>query len=194
MGATLQPEATIDAPPRRRPHRPPFKEKGGPGSCPAPGPRGSMRQRRRPHRDCRSNGSTAALMSCRPDEAANCRNRLQHVSHGPTASTELCAQRHPRPFGVSSTALDRLRAIPWPSRTAGRCWRAWTAGRGDTGPAGPPGETGNSNLRAFDVDEDIASCREDEIAVSAICKNDLQRRSAAAVTAPTAAALPATKL
>jgi hypothetical protein len=61
--------------------------------------------------------------------------------------------------------------------------------RGDTGPAGPPGEAGNSNLRAFDVDKDIASCREDEIAVSAICKNevaptrldqwksDLQRRS-----------------
>ena len=45
--------------------------------------------------------------------------------------------------------------------------------RGDTGPAGPPGEAGNSNLRAFDVDEDIASCREDEIAVSAICKNEV---------------------
>ena len=44
--------------------------------------------------------------------------------------------------------------------------------RGDIGPAGPPGEAGNSNLRAFDVDEDIASCREDEIAVSAICKNE----------------------
>jgi hypothetical protein len=28
-------------------------------------------------------------------------------------------------------------------------------------------------LRAFDVDEDIASCREDEIAVSAICKNEV---------------------
>jgi len=46
--------------------------------------------------------------------------------------------------------------------------------RGDTGPSGPPGEAGNSNLRAFDVDEDIASCREDEIAVSAICKNELR--------------------
>jgi hypothetical protein len=28
-------------------------------------------------------------------------------------------------------------------------------------------------LRAFDVDKDIASCREDEIAVSAICKNEV---------------------
>jgi hypothetical protein len=46
--------------------------------------------------------------------------------------------------------------------------------RGDIGPAGPPGEAGNSNLRAFDLDEDIASCREDEIAVSAICKNELR--------------------
>jgi hypothetical protein len=32
-------------------------------------------------------------------------------------------------LSVSATALDRLRAIPWPGRTAGRCWRAWTAGR-----------------------------------------------------------------
>ena len=45
--------------------------------------------------------------------------------------------------------------------------------RGEIGPPGPTGEAGNSNLRAFDVDEDMVSCREDEVAVSAICKGEV---------------------
>ena len=45
--------------------------------------------------------------------------------------------------------------------------------RGEVGPLGPTGEAGNSNLRAFDVDEDMVSCREDEVAVSAICKGEV---------------------
>ena len=45
--------------------------------------------------------------------------------------------------------------------------------RGEVGQPGPPGEAGNSNLRAFDVDEDMVSCCEDEVAVSAICKGEV---------------------
>jgi hypothetical protein len=46
--------------------------------------------------------------------------------------------------------------------------------QGEPGPQGLQGERGDpgpSNLRAFDVNEDVASCGEDEVMVSAICKD-----------------------
>src|SRR5580704_1021912 len=113
--------------------------------------------------------------------AATCRafgGRRDSPSHGLRAV--LTAQVAPAPSlalsrraysGRSRTRLLRLPAstIRFHRRTCLAFRPASSLGarsvarprgeRGDTGPAGPPGEAGNSNLRAFDVDEDIASSR-----------------------------------
>jgi hypothetical protein len=86
--------------------------------------------------------------------------------------------RSPGPAGPRGVAGERgpsgLPGPPGPKGDRGEQGPQGLQGqRGDAGPLGPPGEAGNSNLRAFDVDEDIASCRDDEIAVSAICKGEL---------------------
>ena len=83
--------------------------------------------------------------------------------------------RSPGPAGPQGVAGERgsqgLLGPPGPKGDRGEQGRQGE--RGEAGSAGPPGPPANSNLRAFDLDEDIASCREDEIVVSAICKNEL---------------------
>ena len=46
--------------------------------------------------------------------------------------------------------------------------------RGEPGPPGPVGPAGPSNLRAFEVTGDTASCQADEILVSALCEGGHQ--------------------
>jgi Collagen triple helix repeat (20 copies) len=44
--------------------------------------------------------------------------------------------------------------------------------RGEPGPPGPAGPAGASNVRAFEVTGDTASCQSNEILVSALCQGD----------------------
>jgi len=46
--------------------------------------------------------------------------------------------------------------------------------RGEPGPPGPVGPAGPSNLRAFEVTGDTASCQTDELLVSALCEGGRQ--------------------
>lgn len=80
--------------------------------------------------------------------------------------------RSPGPAGPQGVAGERgASGLPGPPGSKGD--RGEQGPQGERGEAGPPGPPANSNLRAFDLDEDIASCREDEIVVSAICKNEV---------------------
>jgi hypothetical protein len=83
--------------------------------------------------------------------------------------------RTPGPAGPPGVAGERGRqGLPGPPGPKGDRGEPGQRGEsGEAGPSGPEGAAGISNLRAFDVDEDIASCREDEVAVSAICKGEL---------------------
>jgi hypothetical protein len=104
------------------------------------------------------------------------RNYLRSVILAATALLLLIGcDRSPGPTGPQGVAGERgPPGVAGPTGSRGDRGEPGPRGeRGEIGPAGPPGEAGNSNLRAFDVDEDIASCREDEIAVSAICKNEV---------------------
>ena len=83
--------------------------------------------------------------------------------------------RTPGPAGTRGVAGEQgPQGLPGSPGPKGDRGEAGPRGeRGEVGPPGPTGEAGNSNLRAFDVDEDMVSCRDDEVAVSAICKGEV---------------------
>ena len=83
--------------------------------------------------------------------------------------------RTPGPAGTRGVAGEQgPQGLPGSPGPKGDRGEAGPRGeRGEIGPPGPTGEAGNSNLRAFDVDEDMVSCRDDEVAVSAICKGEV---------------------
>jgi hypothetical protein len=128
---------------------------------------------------------TLECLNCTEMPYSTCTPLLMAASHHPAYRMLLAfaalapllsgCDRTPGPAGPKGVAGEQgPQGLPGSPGPKGDRGEAGPRGeRGEIGPPGPTGEAGNSNLRAFDVDEDMVSCREDEVAVSAICKGEV---------------------